>query len=74
MGSFVSTLPVTTWSSEAPTVSTASTSVPVRVYSRTSSRGSSGTSTIVLSHSYETRMSDALLSSKYRVRASLARR
>ena len=55
-GFLLTTWAVTTCSRLAPTFSTASTSVPVRVNSATSSLGSAGTSTMLLSHSYETRM------------------
>ena len=50
-GTFSSTWDVTTRVMSAPTRSTASTSVPVRTNSLTRSWGSSGTSTMVLSHS-----------------------
>ena len=50
-GFLLTTWAVTTWSRSAPTRSTASTSVPVRTNSSTSLEGSSGTSTMVLSHS-----------------------
>ena len=56
-GFLLTTWAVTTCSRLAPTFSTASTSVPVRVNSATSSLGSAGTSTMLLSHSYETRIS-----------------
>ena len=55
-GTASSTWPVTTFLREAPVSSTPSTSVPVRTNSATKSCGSSGRSTISLSHSYETRI------------------
>ena len=50
-GVLVSTLAVTTWSKDSPTVSIASTSVPVRIYSSERVLGSSGISIMVLSQS-----------------------
>ena len=53
-GSLESTLAVTIWSNASPTVSMDSTSVPVRMNSVASSAGSSGSSTMLDSQSYET--------------------
>ena len=64
-GFLLTTWAVTTCSRLAPTFSTASTSVPVRVNSATSSAGSSGTSTMDLSHSYEMRMFFSFVRDKY---------
>ena len=55
-GTFSMTCEVTTLVMSAPTRSTAATSVPVRTSSVMSPWGSAGTSTMPLSHSYETRI------------------
>ena len=58
--SLETTCAVTIRSNASPTVSMDSTSVPVRMNSRASSEGSSGSSTMVESQSYETFISNLL--------------